>query len=86
MDSSTANFDGDLGIESRDGSLEGGEGSCLVGKDTKLTVMGPETHARRDLVFVWPEPGVALGLLENVVEGGVVTVVVHWGKKTRRRR
>ena len=70
-------------VQGSNGNLEGFEGGDFIRKDTKRAVMGAETYARRDRVFVWTKSGVALGLLEDPVEGGVVSVVVHGGDSER---
>ena len=70
-------FDGDEGVECGDGSLEWLEGGELVGEDAEGAVVSAETYAWWYGVLVWPEPGVALCLLEYPVECCVVSVVVH---------
>lgn len=82
--SSAPDFDGNQGVQGSDGSLEWLEGGELVGKDAKRTVVGAETHTWRDGVLVWTKPGVALGLLEDPVEGGIVSVIVHDGDDSER--
>ena len=43
-----------------------------------LAALDTEHNTDSDAVLVGPEPGIALGLLENVMEeGGAVAVVVH---------
>ena len=83
MHSSASDFDGDQGVQGCDGSLEWPEGGDLVGKDAKGAVVCAKTNTWRDGVFVWTKPGVALGLLEDPVEGGVVSIVVHGGDSER---
>jgi hypothetical protein len=76
MHSSASDFDGDQRVQGSDGRLEWLEGGDLVGKDAKRAVMGAETNTWRDGVFVWTKPGVALGLLEDPVEGGIVSYIM----------
>lgn len=83
MDGSASDFDGDEGVQGCDGCLEGLEGGDLVRKDAKRAVVGAKTHAWGDGVFVGAKPGVALCLLEDPVEGGVVSVVVHGARYGR---
>lgn len=45
--------------------------------------MSTKTNAWRDLILVRSKPGVTLSLFEDVMEGGVVTVVVHRGGMKR---
>ena len=79
MHSSASDFDGDQRVQGSDGSLEWLEGGDLVRKDAKRAIVSAETNTWRDGVFVWTKPSVTLGLLEDPVEGGIVSVVVHGG-------
>jgi hypothetical protein len=83
MYTSASDFNGDQGVQGSDGSLKWLEGSDLIGKDAKRAVMCVKTNAQRDSIFVWTKPGIALDLLEDLVEGGIVSVVVHGGDSER---
>ena len=74
---SAANLDGDGGVEHADGGLEGLEAEVLVREEAILAVVDAEGDADGDVVLIGAEPGVALGLLEDVVQKGVVPVVIH---------
>lgn len=52
------------------------------------TIGDAKSDTGGDVLFVWPEPSVALSLAKEPVEEGVVTVVVHggWGERRERRR
>ena len=49
----------------------------FVGEDAEMAWFDAETYACGDVFFGGLEPCVALGLFEDVVEDGVVGVVVH---------
>ena len=72
-----ADLDGDCRVEDTHRSLEGFEPEVLVREQAVLAVLDAERDADGDVVLVGAEPGIALRLLEDVVEKGVVAVVVH---------
>lgn len=77
MDGCAANLDSDRRIEDTYGGLEGFEPEVLVGEQAVLAALDTEGDSYGDVVLVGAEPGIALGLLEDVMEEGVVAVVVH---------
>lgn len=91
-----ADFDGDDGVEEAAGVLEGGELGVFVGEEAEERRGGgrdggggraggdAEADARGDVFGRGFEPGVALCLLEDVVQDGVVGVVVHCGRHAGR--
>ena len=80
MNSCRADFDGHGGVQGSDSHLEWFEADCFVGEDTKLSRLADaDGDTTGKLVFIGAEPGVALGLLEDVVENGIVSVVIHSG-------
>lgn len=76
-----ADLDGDDEVHRADGDLEGLEADVLVGEDPVLRgfhrVVADGDTGGDGVVGVWAEPGVALGLLEDVVQEGIVSVVIH---------
>ena len=86
MDGGAADLDSDGGVQDTDRSLEGLEAEVLVGEDAVLAAVDAERNADGDVVLIGAEPGVTLGLLEYVVEEGVVAVVIHgWVHAAKRR-
>ena len=77
VDRRAADLDGDCGVEDAHGGLERLEPEVLVGEQAVFAVLDAERDAYGDVVLVGAEPGIALRLLEDVVEKGVVAVVVH---------
>lgn len=77
MDGGAADLDGDDGVEGADGGLKGREEVVLVGEDAEVAGLDAQTDAGGDVLLGRLEPRVALRLLEDVVEDGVVGVVVH---------
>ena len=72
-----ANHDGDGQIEDAHHSFEGFEHEVLVGEQAILAAFDVERDSDGDVVLARSEPRITLGLLEDVVEKGVVAVVVH---------
>lgn len=77
----TANLDGDDEVHRAHGDLEGLEADIFIWEDPVLcgfcgVVLDGDTGGD-SVVRIWTEPGIALGLLEDVVEEGVVSVVIH---------
>ena len=85
VDRGTPDLDRDGGVEDAYGGLERLKAEVLVGEDTVLAIVDAEGDTDRNVVLVGAEPGIALGLLEDVVEEGVVAVVVHGGRATGGR-
>ena len=80
MNSCRADFDGHGGVQSSDGHLEWLESNVFVGENTKLSrIADADGDTTGKLVLIGAKPGVALGLLEDVMENGIVSVVVHSG-------
>ena len=77
MDGGAADLDSNGRVQDTNRSLEGLEAEVLVGEDAVLAAVDAERNADGDVVLIGAEPGVTLGLLEYVVEEGVVAVVVH---------
>lgn len=84
MYSRAPDLDGHRRVQPDHGGLEWLECQVLIGKDSVLGesslgvgVDDSECDSGGEVVLVWAEPGVALGLLEDVVEEGVVPVVIH---------
>lgn len=73
----TANLDSDSRVERAHSELKGLERYVFVGEDAVVAIVRSERDANRDRVLVWSKPQIALGLLEYVVEKGIVTVVIH---------
>lgn len=81
MGDCTANLDGDDEVHRANGDLEGLEADIFIWEDPVLcgfcgVVLDGDTGGD-GVVRIWTEPGIALGLLEDVVEEGVVSVVIH---------
>ena len=70
-------LDGDAWVELSDGLLERFEARVFIRKNAKLgvgrVVGDAEAYTAGDVLFVGAEPGVALGLAEDVVQKGVVS-------------
>lgn len=77
MDSCRANFDGYGRVQSSDSHLEWLEGNVLVGENTKLSFANADGDTTGKLVLIGAKPGITLGLFEDVVENGIVSVVIH---------
>lgn len=77
MDGGAADLDGDDGVERADGGLEGREEVVLVREDAEVAGLDAQADTGGDVLLGRLEPRVALRLLEDVVEDGVVGVVVH---------
>jgi len=77
MNSGRANFDGHGGVESSNGHLEWLETDVFVGENAKLSFTYADGDATGQVVFIGAEPDVTLGLLEDVVKNGIVSVVIH---------
>ena len=77
MDGGAADLDSDSGVQDTNRSLEGLEAEVLVGKDAVLAAVDAERNADGDVVLIGAEPGVALCLLEDVMEERVVAVIIH---------
>ena len=80
MNSCRADFDGHGGVQGSDSHLERLESDVFIGENAKLSrFANADGDTTGKLVLVGTKPGVALGLLEDVVESGIVSVVIHSG-------
>lgn len=78
MNGGRANFDGHSRVEGSDSHLEWLESHVFVGENTKLSAFtDADGDTTGELVFIGAKPGVTLGLFEDVMENGIVSVVVH---------
>ena len=80
MNGGRANFDGHGRIQSSDSHLEWFEADVFVGENTKLSGFADaDGDTTRKVILIGTKPSVTLGLFEDVVENGIVSVVVHGG-------
>ena len=80
MNSCRADFNSHGGVQSSNSHFERLKSDVLIGENTKLSRLADaDGDTTGKLVLVGTKPGVALGLLEDVVENGIVSVVVHGG-------
>lgn len=80
VDSCRADLDGHGRIEGSHSHLEGLEADGFVGENTKLAgVAYADGDTAGEAVFIGTEPSVALGLLEDVMQDGIVSVVIQCG-------
>jgi hypothetical protein len=78
MNSCRANLDGCGRIEGGHSHLERLKGDVFVGENTKFsTFADADSDTAGEVVLVGTKPGVALGLLEDVMQNGIVSVVIH---------
>lgn len=77
MYGSAADLDGHDRVEGADSSLKGRKVVVLVGEDTEVARLNTKTDASGGVLLRGLEPRIALRLLEDVVQDGVVRVVVH---------
>lgn len=78
MDSSASDLHRDGRVEQHDSSFKGLQVQVLVWEHPELwDVVDTKSDSRRYVLLVWSEPRISLGLLENVVQEGIVPVVVH---------
>ena len=85
MDGRAADLDSDGRVQSTHSGLEGLETEVLVGEQTVLATVHAKGDSDGDVVLIGAEPGVALCLLEDVMEERVVTVVIHGLQSSRAR-
>jgi hypothetical protein len=91
VDRRAPHFDRDTRIQLGHSRLERLQGSIFVGEYSEFWCAGvfrnPETDAAREGFFVWAEPGVALGLSEDVVEERVepIGTMVSMGEDDKYR-
>ncbi len=85
MDGCAADLDSDSRVQSTHRGLEGLEPEVLVGEQTVLATVDAEGDSDGDVVLIGAEPGVTRGLLEDMVEEGIVTVVIHGLRGSRAR-
>ena len=78
MNGCRANFDGHGRVEGSYGHLKWLETDVLVGENTKLSGLADtDGDTTGKLVLVGPEPSIALCLFEDVMQNGIVSVVIH---------
>ena len=77
MDGRAADLDSNGGVESTHSGLKGFEPEVLVGEQTVLAAVDAEGNSDGNVVLIGAEPGVALCLLEDVMEERVVAVIIH---------
>ena len=71
-------FDRDYEPHRSHSLLERLQGEILVGENAVLPTLVAQTHTCGDVTRVRAKPGIALSLLEDVVENGIVSVIVHF--------
>ena len=75
-----ANLDGHGRIEGSHSHLEGLKTDVFVGENAKFSgFVYADGDTAGQAVFVGTKPGVALGLLEDVMQNGIISVVIHSG-------
>ena len=80
MNSCRANFDGHGRVEGSDSHLKRLESDVFVGENAKLSgIADADGDTTGKVVLVGPEPRVTLGLFEDVMQDGIVSVVIHGG-------
>lgn len=73
------NLDRDDRIQGTHGRFKWREEMVLVGEDPEVAWLYAETYTCGYVLFGGFEPGISLRLLEDVVEDGIVCVVIHPG-------
>ena len=80
VDSCRADLDGHGRIEGSHSHLEWLKADSFVGENAKLSgIAYADGNTAGETVLIGTEPGVTLGLLEDVMQDGIVSVVVHSG-------
>src|SRR5258708_2994202 len=79
-------FDRDYQSHRSHSLLERLQGEVLVGKNEIRPTLIAQTHTGGDVTRIGAKPGVALGLLEDVMEDGVVSVIIHLREDLVERR
>jgi len=80
VNSCRANLYGYGRIEGSHSHLEGLKADILVGENTKFSgFVYADGDTTGQAVLVGTEPGVALGLFEDVMQNGIVSIVIHGG-------
>lgn len=75
-----ANLDGYGRIEGCHSHLEGLKTDIFVGENAKFSgFVYADGDTTGQAVLVGTKPGVALGLLEDVMQDGIVSIVIHSG-------
>ena len=78
MNSCRTNFDGHGRIQCSNSHLEWLESDVLIGENAKLSSFtDTDSDTTWKAVLVRTEPSVALGLLEDVMQDSIVSVVIH---------
>ena len=73
-----ANLDCDGRIEGSHSHLEGLKTDIFVREDTKFSgFVYADGDTAGQAVLVGTKPGVSLGLLEDVMQNGIISVVIH---------
>jgi hypothetical protein len=80
MNSCRTNFDGHRRVESSNSHLKRLETDVFVGENTKLSSFADtDSDTTGQVVLVGSEPSITLGLFEDVMQDGIVSVVIHGG-------
>ena len=80
MNGRRANLDCHGGVEGGHSHLERLEGDVFVGENTKFAgLVYADGDTAGEAVLIGTEPSIALGLFEDVMQNGIVSVVVHSG-------
>lgn len=78
MNSCRANFDGHCWVQGSDGHLKWLESNVFVGENAKLSCFtDTDSDTAGEEVLVGAEPCITLGLFEDVMQDGIVSVVIH---------
>ena len=80
MNGRRANLDCHGGVEGGHSHLERLEGDVFVGENTKFSsFVYADSDTAGQAIFVGTKPGVALCLLEDMMQNSIVSVVIHSG-------
>ena len=75
-----ANLDGYSRVEGGHSHLEGLKADIFVGENTKFSgFVYADSDTAGQAIFVGTKPGVALCLLEDMMQNSIVSVVIHSG-------
>lgn len=74
MHGCAAHLDGNNGVKSSDGRLERLQAHVLVREDAELAFANAQRDTTRDVGLVGAEPGIAGGVLEDVMQERIVSV------------
>ena len=80
MNSCGANFDGHGRVQGSDSHLKWLETDVFIRENTKLSgISDTDSDTTGKVVLVGSEPSITLGLFEDVMQDGIVSVVIHGG-------